>query len=364
MKKSTLITTLVSICLISAIGFTSSTFAMHVGVPVHTKKVFGPSIKNPHKLVKFMHKIIKMDISSFLKEDMTDEEKNELQNAVKKNMEESKEIREEIRRANIDGEDISDLVDKYVEHQIAGLDLFDKYIDETKANEWEKVKADYEEDIRNNSEFRMDIKENRDQIRGNRKSIKENWKKFFDENGKIRDFLKSDLTEEENNELKEIRRTHFKKLQEIRKEIIEAYKNWEDIEKLEDQFAEEEKSALDVLDDYIDEDKTDEWEEYKKNYASCIDKNDEYRNQIIESRVKIGEKLSERKKEGLENLVERIDRILSNVDEDKLEVVVENLSKKIEKIRERVENSNMSDDKKEEMNYILDEIDTLLKKYA
>gem|GEM_PF-2854408 len=120
---------------------------------------------------------------------------------------------------------------------------------------------------------------------------------------------------------------------------------------------------MDAIDSYIDEDKTDEWEDFKAEFVATIEANEEHRDGITKSREEMRDRFSEKKQQAIDNTLERLERILSNLDEDKLEKIIENLSNRMTKIRDNVDSSQMTDEKKEEMNFILDEIEAVMDMY-
>lgn len=360
MKKTAIITSILWATLIWALGLAPSTFASETGEsqrPTWTMNMTQDSI------VSFINMTVRVDIKQYLDADMTDEEREELQAAIKAHMEESQELRKSIREAVTNWEDTDDLEDEYFDHLKEGLDMFDNYIADDMEDEWEDVKSDYLENIEEAEVFRQENKEDREGIREGFQWIKDNWLSFYEDNGKIKDYLDADLSDEEKEELLELKKEWLEEIKEIMVSIKEAKENGDDVADLLEELIDAKKDSLDALDPYIADDMEDKWKVFKDNFIETVDSNNEYRVTIVANSQEIRERISEKRQSAIDNALERLDKILWNLDGDKLETVLDKLDAKITKLRDNIDNSNASDDKKEELHYILDEIEDVMDKY-
>gem|GEM_PF-1462694 len=87
----------------------------------------------------------------------------------------------------------------------------------------------------------------------------------------VRSFINPDLTDEEKEEMKADMDTQKEEMKSLFESIRDAKKAGEDTTELEAQIQENMIEGLSILDRYIDEEKTEKWEEYKDKMVETIE---------------------------------------------------------------------------------------------
>lgn len=197
-------------------------------------------------------------IRNFINSDISDEEKEELKTAMQAHREEGKKLFEAFKEAKDTGEDTADLEEELKAHKIAMLDIFDDYIAEDKTDDW--------------VEFKAEAAENWVQMKGRMKDRMKNMMKWGQKGPMmgIRNFIDPDLTDEEKEELKAVMQAHKEEMKTLFESIRDAKEAGKDTTDLEAQIQENMIDGLSILDDYIAEDKVDDWKEYKEKTARMI----------------------------------------------------------------------------------------------
>lgn len=195
--------------------------------------------------------------------------------------------------------------------------------------------------------------------RENIDSIIENWQKFYKKMWGLREYFRVDLSEEEKWEIKVI----MQKYKEETKLIIEEYKDdlksWDGEEIFDDmleEFVDLTSDAFSELEVYIDEDYNERYELFVNEMIETIKQNSEYRQNIYEKWMDLRDKIKKKRNMLSEKLRKMFVAKLDQIPDSKKEEIFNKILDRIESKYDLISESDMSDDKKQRLLSVLDEV--------
>jgi len=229
-------------------------------------------------------------IKNFINKDLTTEEKEELKLTLKDYLKKGKWLFWEFQETKIAGEDTTELESQIKDYKMEIFDILDNYVDPDKSEEWTSFKVKMKERIwkglmntmkkfKMKNSGMMKQRMDRDDMMKSKMEKPGMMRQKMDRDDMMKNkmmefqkFIDPNLTDEEKKELKEAMSANKGKLKavfESMREIKES--NW-DLTSYYGQIQELMIDGLDIMDDYIDEDKQVEWEEYKAHKKVIIER--------------------------------------------------------------------------------------------
>ncbi len=172
-----------------------------------------------------------------------------------------------------------------------------------------------------------DIQESIKTLNAEKDSIQQKWGKFFEENWKIQEFLKTDLTDEDTNAIESMISIYTQQKWVLETELVQASKEWTDTNGIKDQIL---KLKLDLYKQfvpYIPVSKLDEYLDFIKWNIAIVKNDKEVKDELYKQQELFDKKvdsLREKIQENKKYLDEKIRAAIDKRIDDKINDILRN----------------------------------------
>jgi len=199
----------------------------------------------------------------------------------------------------------------------------------------------------------------KDFVKDNMKEIHQNWLQFHEEFGVLKDYIDSNLSTGDKEELtkKIFEMNHAMK--DLEKEFRQAINSWEDTSVIIEKIISNKKEFLDSIRQYVNEDMIDSFDEFVSNWIDVKQENLWMRMENKEKAIALKSKILKRRAILSDKLIKSVEKKLDSIPDNKKEVVLNKILTNLEKARTKV--SNLTWAKKEKMLNIIDEVEKIVR---